>query len=62
MKKGAKIDQKYYIEEILEKEVLPWSEEHFDDDWIFQQDSALAHRAKRTQAWCQENFPDFLTV
>jgi len=62
VEKGAKIDQKYYIEEILEKEVLPWSEEHFEEDWIFQQDSAPAHRAKRTQAWCEENFPDFLTV
>uniref|UniRef100_A0A8R1EQS3 DDE_3 domain-containing protein n=1 Tax=Caenorhabditis japonica TaxID=281687 RepID=A0A8R1EQS3_CAEJA len=54
---GVKISPEYYIEQILESEVLPWSHFHFGNrDWIFQQDGAPAHRAKSTQQWCEANF------
>ena len=31
-----------------------------DDQWIFQQDSAPAHRANTTQQWLTTNCPDFI--
>ena len=40
-----------------------WTQQHFPKQhWIFQQDSATAHRAKWTQQWCAEHFPDFITA
>ena len=29
-------------------------------EWIFQQDSAPAHKAKTTQEWCRANLSDFI--
>lgn len=31
-----------------------------DENFIFQQDSAPAHKAKVVQAYCEANFPDFI--
>jgi inhibitor of nuclear factor kappa-B kinase subunit alpha len=60
---GIKINANNYINDILEAVVLPWSQRHFGDQpWIFQQDSAPAHRAKTTQDWCRANFPDFINA
>nr|CAD2163461.1 unnamed protein product [Meloidogyne enterolobii] len=30
--------------------------------WIFQQDSAPAHKAKEVQDWCKANFPGFISA
>ena len=47
---------------ILKEKVLPWSKKHFGkSEWVFQQDSAPAHRAKTVQTWCAKNFPDFIS-
>lgn len=60
--KGVKINQELYRRDILESVLLPWSKQHFkNEEWIFQQDSAPAHKAKKTQEWCKSNFPDFIT-
>ena len=46
----------------LEEKVKPWIEEVTGGkDYVFQQDSAPAHTAKKTQAWCQENLRDVWT-
>jgi len=59
---GVKINQEVYRRDILEAVLLPWAQQHFGDtQWIFQQDSAPAHKAKTTQEWCQAHFPGFIT-
>ena len=48
--KGTKINAGYYQEEILQSVLKPEASRLYpNDDWIFQQDSALAHKAKATQ-------------
>ncbi|PIC28734.1 hypothetical protein B9Z55_020552 [Caenorhabditis nigoni] len=61
VEKGVQINQKYYVEEILEKHVLPWAQKHFGQKkYIFQQDGAPAHTAKMAQKWCKDHFPAFI--
>ena len=44
---GVKINTEKYIEDILEHALEPWATKHFEGrHWVFQQDSAPAHRAK----------------
>ena len=59
---GVKINQSVYRNDILEKVLKPWARKHFKKDmWIFQQDSAPAHRATATQEWCKANFPGLIS-
>ena len=53
---GEKVDADAYLN-ALEHTVKPWIDTVTGgSDYVFQQDSAPAHTAKRTQEWCQENF------
>lgn len=62
IEEGVKINSSVYRRDILEAVVLPWSQRHFGDrKWIFQQDSAPAHKARESQEWCKAHFPDFIT-
>uniref|UniRef100_A0A914EMG0 Transposase n=1 Tax=Acrobeloides nanus TaxID=290746 RepID=A0A914EMG0_9BILA len=36
--------------------------EEFEEEWTYQQDTALSHKAKETQAWLRKNAPDFITI
>ena len=59
--KGAKINAAYYIEHILESVLKVHGEAMYPNrEWIFQQDSAPAHKAKTTQEWCRANLSDFI--
>ena len=59
---GVKVNSQNYLNDILVKEVLPWSRAHFAGrNWTFQQDSAPAHKAKVVQDWCKNNFPAMIT-
>ncbi len=56
---GLKISQKVY-QEVLENVVKPWIVANYPNGrYVWQQDSAPAHKTAVTQAWCQENFANF---
>ena len=58
---GVKTRAKNYQEDILEKVVKPLSDTLFaGKHWVFQQDSAPAHKARTTQQWLEENVPEFI--
>ncbi|QQP55532.1 Uncharacterized protein FKW44_008750, partial [Caligus rogercresseyi] len=62
-KAGEKINIDVYLG--VQKEVVkPWMDEKASGDvyngrYLFQQDSAPAHKAKKTQEWLQANVPAF---
>lgn len=56
---GVKVNQHYYVEQILAK-MLPWAQTTFNSDWLFQQDGAPAHTAKKTQQWLRDHKIDFI--
>lgn len=59
--KGVKTGAKVYQETVLEPIVKPLSHSLFQNQpWVFQQDSAPAHKAKTTQAWFRSNKIDFI--
>lgn len=59
---GVKINQNTYRELVLQNVVEPWARHHFGSrGWVFQQDSAPAHKAKKTQLWIAEHFPGFIS-
>ena len=59
---GTKINQEVYQTSILNKVLLPWTQQHFRRcHWTFQQDSAPSHTAKTTQHWIRTHFPEFIT-
>lgn len=61
--KGVKINKEYYLKEVLQGHVLPKAKALYGEDpYVFQQDSAPAHKAKLVQAWCKSNFPDFIST
>lgn len=58
---GVKTRAINYQSDILEKVVKPVSNTLFaGKQWIFQQDSAPAHKAKSTQRWLDQNLTDFI--
>ncbi len=60
---SVKVNKEVYREQILEGILLPWFKRQFgNQQWVFQQDSAPAHKAKSTQAWCAENLPAFISA
>ena len=58
---GLKVNTKVYLD-VLKSVVIPWCNQVAGDrPWVWQQDSAPAHKSKETQAWLQEcyNFVPF---
>lgn len=59
--KGVKTGARVYQDTVLEPVVKPLSHTLFQNQpWVFQQDSAPAHKAKSTQAWFRANKIDFI--
>ena len=59
---GLRINARYYIDNVLEGVIKDEGSRMYPDgDWTFQQDSAPAHKARITQAWCERNLPDFIS-
>jgi hypothetical protein len=56
----AKINADYYMTNLLPK-LIEDCTEVAPRDFIFQQDSAPAHAARKTQEWIEQNTPDFIT-
>ena len=53
-----KLNTNVYIKDIW----IPASQamkKHFANENTFQQDGALSHTSRKTQAWCRANFPNF---
>lgn len=62
VEKGVKINQDYYIQDVLEAHLLPHAQLMYGKDYFcFQQDSAPAHKAKRTIEWLEKNLPDYIS-
>ena len=56
---GLRVNADVYLD-ILKNVVKPWMDQVAGDSpYIWQQDDAPAHTAKKVQDWCEENFPYF---
>ena len=58
---GVKINGAYYRDVLLTKQMLPAIRKISGDYYIFQQDSAPAHRAKDTVAMLKRETPEFIS-
>ena len=58
---GVKVNGDYYHEVLLKEKLLPCIKEISGDNFIFQQDSAPAHRARDTMALLRRETPDFIS-
>ncbi|VDL74616.1 unnamed protein product [Nippostrongylus brasiliensis] len=59
VEEGVKIDSSLYLEDILKKNLLPWTRNHFGGrSFLFQQHGALAHKSKEVQGWLQRELSD----
>jgi len=58
---GVKVNGDYYPEVLLKEKLLPCIKEISGDNFIFQQDSALARRAHDTIALLRREMPDFIS-
>ena len=57
---GLKANTKVYLD-VLKSVVIPWCNQVSGGrPWVWQQDSAPAHKSKETQAWLQKECYDFL--
>ena len=55
---GLKVNTKVYLD-VLKSVVIPWCNQVAGGrPWVWQQDSAPAHKSKETQAWLQKEFYD----
>ena len=53
---GLKVNTKVYLD-VLKSVVIPWCNQVAGGrPWVWQQDSALAHKSKETQAWFQKEY------
>ena len=57
---NAKINDKYYVENILEP-MLKSAKDHLSNNtlWTFQQDGAMSHTTNVAQNWCREHISRF---
>jgi len=58
---GANVNGTYYRDELLAKDMLPAIRQIAGDHFIFQQDSAPAHRARDTVDFLCRSTPQFIT-
>ena len=57
---GLKVNTKVYLD-VLKSVVIPWCNQVAGGKlWVWQQDSAPAHKSKVTQAWLQKESYDFV--
>ena len=57
---GLKVNTKVYLD-VLKSVVIFWCNQVTDGrPWVWQQDSAPAHKSKETQAWLQKESYDFV--
>ena len=57
---GLKVNTKVYLD-VLNSVVTPWCNQVAGGrPWVWQQDSAPAHKSKETQAWLQKECYDFV--
>lgn len=60
---GVKVNAQMYLNNILIESLKPWADDHYGGrSWVFQQDSAPAHKARIVQTWLRENVPDFIST
>ena len=58
---SLKVNTKVYLD-VLKSVVIPWCIQVAGGrPWVWQQDSAPAHKSKETQAWLQKECYDFVT-
>jgi len=50
----------YYCDNVLEKGLLPDIRRISNNDFVFQQDGAPAHRSRHTVAYLQSHVPEFI--
>lgn len=56
---GVKVNQDVYLD-MLRQKVLPWiNSQQWEHSYLFQQDGAPSHTAKKVQAWCEQAFQGF---
>ncbi|QQP52246.1 Transposable element tcb2 transposase, partial [Caligus rogercresseyi] len=56
---GLRVNSKVYLD-VLKNIVKPWMDQVAGDrPYLWQQDGAPAHTAKKVQDWCEDNFPHF---
>ena len=58
---GVKVNGYYYREVLMKEKLLSCIKEISGDNFIFQQDSAPAHRARDTMALLCREMPDFIS-
>ena len=59
---GLKVNTKVYLD-VLKSVVIPWCNQVAGGrPWVWQQDSAPAHKSKENQAWLQKECYDFVPI